>query len=180
MKSFLIVFSVLAVAAKLSVAYVQPPPGYQMPAFPTPPPPTSHRRPLTSQEITAIDMKLATMREAFGIILDLRRNNPHSAVLQLPDVQRLYRMILPIVKAAERVEAQSHGMGVLDYINPRGPIGTMGFPQQGSPLVAPPQQPVNQPYYSPLQMPPYPLPNSDPDQHPTDFPPESFDDGYMH
>lgn len=174
--------SILGLAAMLIEPHLvsgqQPPPGYQMPAFvpqPPPPSPTCRGRPLTADEITAIDMKLATMREAFGVILEFRRNNPQPALLQLPDVQRLYRMILPIVRAAERVEARSNGMGVLEQLNPRGPIGTMDVLPQGGPDVASPPPPPPQPNYYPHagQQPPY--------EQPVDFPPaDPYGGGYVH
>lgn len=82
---------------------------FQMPTFA--PPPRSPPRPFTEGEVSQMDRKLRTMREAFGIILDFRDRNPQAEVLQLPDVQRLYQMVKPIIDASDRVEAHNNGNG---------------------------------------------------------------------
>ena len=82
---------------------------FQMPTFA--PPPRQPQRPFTEGEISRMDRKLRTMREAFGIILDFRDRNPQAEVLQLPDVQRLYQMVKPIIDASDRVEANNNGNG---------------------------------------------------------------------
>lgn len=133
----------------LSLGVLGSMPGYEMPAFAPAAPPSPP--PLTAQEISAINEKLATMREAFGMILDFSQRNQQPETINLPDVQRLYRMMEPIVKAAEQTEIlnnrQTAQINVAPpapqqqyYVAPSRPAGGCPFAQQLQQQLQQPQQ----------------------------------------
>lgn len=64
-------------------------------------------RPLTQEDINAIDNKLAMMRETFSMILDWRSRFPQGELLNQPQIQYIYRQLKPVVDAAEQMESRN-------------------------------------------------------------------------
>ena len=48
-----------------------------------------------------MDLKMATIKNAFEVLLDFRRQHPEPQVAALPEIQRLYKSLEPIIEAAD-------------------------------------------------------------------------------
>jgi hypothetical protein len=96
--------------------YSNPQPSQQDPYFMQNPQPSVNyqqqqllnSQPVTSQEATTMDTKLSTIQSAVNLILTMRAHNSNPEMLSDPQIQYLYRMLRPVVQAADQVEQQNN------------------------------------------------------------------------
>lgn len=118
----------------------------------SPSPPQTSQSPLTRDQIAVIDLKLANLRDALQVLLDFRKQNPQAEVVALPEIQQLYRMLMPIVEASDKVESSQTGSGGSNNSFNQGSNMPGQMPLNSSPLSppfqqqAPPQQQQQQPW----------------------------------
>lgn len=72
---------------------------------PTSPVTQASPTPLTADEMAAMDLKMATIRDALSVLLDFRKQHPQ--LTSSPELQNLYHMLEPIVQAADQVDSCS-------------------------------------------------------------------------
>ena len=77
--------------------------------------------PVTSREAVIIDSKLSTIQSAVQLLLEARARNPHPEAVWDPQIQSMYKMMRPIVQAADQVEQQSNQNGQGMYSQPAVP-----------------------------------------------------------